>query len=447
MKTYFVYFCYWLTFCRSLQQVLKAKMRNLLKIFFFTISLLVTSYKSNGQQGTFSLSGTVIDSVDGKPLPGAIVYLSNTTIGTSASDKGRFTLDAIPTGNYELIISFIGYKTLAVPVNEQNEGKQINIGLRQEGKELDEITVRAKKAKRRHDKYWKTDFQIFRNFFLGTDNNGMNSEIANPDALYFSYDPASHMFEASAIAPLIILNNALGYKIYYELQSFSLNIKDYHVKYLGYPKFEELPSADEQEILSWKANRRRAYYSSMRYFLLTLKNRELEQKGIQVNKLVRVDKDSIPPLPEFSSRQLGAMLHGRVPIPAFKEPKDSLYPVQSPYDSLIEVATDGNHVKLRFNNSLRIFIPSLKVEQTNPRPASTVIRVSTAKSPDKKGHEMNVQSPAKEESLISIITMTRPQTFIDENGVLADPLAVSVEGAWAFRQVADLLPFDYRPTE
>ena len=55
------------------------------------------------------VEGTVVD-YQGKVIPGASVYLNNTTIGIITKDNGRFSL-VVPQGNYELIISHIGYKT------------------------------------------------------------------------------------------------------------------------------------------------------------------------------------------------------------------------------------------------------------------------------------------------------------------------------------------------
>lgn len=58
------------------------------------------------------LRGTVVDAESKKPLPFAnIVLLQNNEFlkGTSANSKGEYLLEKVPGGNYELVISYLGY--------------------------------------------------------------------------------------------------------------------------------------------------------------------------------------------------------------------------------------------------------------------------------------------------------------------------------------------------
>lgn len=251
---------------------------------------------------------------------------------------------------------------------------------------------------------------------------------------------------AAASEPLLIINEALGYKIYYDLQSFSYNFDDHHIIYFGYPRFENLVTTDSNKRLRWKNNRIITYQRSKRFFMLTLRKRQLSEQDFQVNKLIRVNKDSLPPLPVYSSREIEKMLHENAPIPKIIEPKDTMYPEQEPYDSIIGSKTDSNYVKLKFNNSLRILIPAPRIK-TESQPGLTVVKINEGKHQPPEGINSTKQMSPTTGSSISVITMVRPETYIDPNGVLTDPLAISVEGLWAFMHVADLLPFDYELPE
>ena len=49
-------------------------------------------------QTTGKISGLIKDQSDSAPLPGANVYLENTSFGAASDENGRFTLINIPPG-------------------------------------------------------------------------------------------------------------------------------------------------------------------------------------------------------------------------------------------------------------------------------------------------------------------------------------------------------------
>lgn len=82
------------------------------------------------------LRGTVTDSA-GAPLPGVSVLVQGTQNGTSTQNDGSYTLRDVP-GGAVLEFSFIGYRTLEVPV----EGRQvIHATLQADLQALDEVIV------------------------------------------------------------------------------------------------------------------------------------------------------------------------------------------------------------------------------------------------------------------------------------------------------------------
>ena len=72
------------------------------------------------------LTGTVVDSSNGKPLVGANVFIVGTSLGSATTDKGSFNINNINTGSHKIKVSYIGYesKELEVDLPEAKKYKQ-----------------------------------------------------------------------------------------------------------------------------------------------------------------------------------------------------------------------------------------------------------------------------------------------------------------------------------
>ena len=93
---------------------------------------------SEAQQG-LSVSGKVTSATDKTSMPGVSIQLKGTTKGTVTNGDGGFTVE-VSGNNATLIFSFIGYKTLEVPVNGQ---KVLNVVLSESALAVDEVVVTA----------------------------------------------------------------------------------------------------------------------------------------------------------------------------------------------------------------------------------------------------------------------------------------------------------------
>ena len=60
------------------------------------------------------IRGSVADAENGKPIENAIVFFTNSYIGTSTTQDGEFILGMVPPGEYEMVISRIGYERQTV---------------------------------------------------------------------------------------------------------------------------------------------------------------------------------------------------------------------------------------------------------------------------------------------------------------------------------------------
>ena len=96
--------------------------------------ILISAVGARGQ-GT-SVTGKVTDE-KGVGLPGVTVLLKGTTNGTATDANGSYTLN-VPDGNGTLTVSYIGFKTQDVPIENRSS---VNITLATDTKALEEVVV------------------------------------------------------------------------------------------------------------------------------------------------------------------------------------------------------------------------------------------------------------------------------------------------------------------
>ncbi len=95
---------------------------NLLKEFYLDYITLssgtIVIIKSKLEAPKFgSFSGKVMDKHTGKPLSGANILLADAAGGTSSGSSGNFSLNKLISGNYEIIVSYIGYEPVKKVIN------------------------------------------------------------------------------------------------------------------------------------------------------------------------------------------------------------------------------------------------------------------------------------------------------------------------------------------
>ena len=84
-----------------------------------------------------TVSGTVTDTQD-NPIPGVSIRLLNSNTGTQTDLDGAFGIQAQPSDT--LSISYLGFKTLRLPVGNQTT---FTITLQQDITDLGEVTINA----------------------------------------------------------------------------------------------------------------------------------------------------------------------------------------------------------------------------------------------------------------------------------------------------------------
>lgn len=110
-------------------------MRNIFT-FFLVLCLLYSSGHLLAQSEKISVRGKVVDSLDGKGIPGVSILEKGSTNGTQSDSEGNYSITV--AGNATLIFSYVSYRSQEVAVRGQN---QLNISLSQINEQLDQVVV------------------------------------------------------------------------------------------------------------------------------------------------------------------------------------------------------------------------------------------------------------------------------------------------------------------
>ena len=211
------------------------------------------------------IDGRIVDKSTSEPLVGVNVFFSKTTWGATTDDNGFYTLTNIPAGQYELVVSMIGYEVEREQmIIKSDEIFTLNFRLQYRAILMSEINVTAKT-----DRVWKKSYDRFRRSFLGTSKNGESCLILNEFVLTF--DDNGQYFKAKASQPIRIENPELGYRITYILDDFEIDGTE--VRYAGDHYYESMSSKSKRQLKKWEKNRKKAYNGSLRHLLKTLTDR------------------------------------------------------------------------------------------------------------------------------------------------------------------------------
>ncbi len=92
-----------------------------MKIYGLILFILFSSlYGGNG-----FLTGKVTDDTNNSPLIGANVILEGTSLGAATDDKGKYEIKSIPTGNYTITVSYIGFRNFREEIEIKSGEKNI----------------------------------------------------------------------------------------------------------------------------------------------------------------------------------------------------------------------------------------------------------------------------------------------------------------------------------
>lgn len=365
-----------------------------MKTLSFVLSLcflLLTAFPASAQNN-FAITGKVTDE-RGAPLKSATVFLSGSQKITACDDEGKFRLNDIERGNYQLSVTMVGYFAYSQPVSVLGKSTNINIKLKLKQTALKQVNIGKDNFDAR--------FKIFREAFLGKTKNANHCVIVNPHVINFSTEKGVLLADADDF--LIIENPNLGYRIKYLLKYFGYNAKIDVTLYDGETSFEPMKGTAKMQ-REWDKNRLKAYQGSFMHFLRSVyQNRALEEGFVikSVFAFIRLDRMGTG----------GIMYDDRL----------------IKFDTLV-TAIDTAFVAFKFSKILFTYNPrQARLEQTY------------------RGFPDRVPKALRIGPWMTTISLHANEAIIDKRGAHRDFRDFLIEGNLARYRVGDQLPFEYKP--
>jgi len=359
---------------------------------------LLLTFSINRQlkaQQTFSISGEVRDE-DKRQIPGATVFVANTTVATATDINGVFHFKNLKPGNYQIMVKVMGYEPFLKKITVTDQNILLQIQVFPNPRHLRQVVIKP-------DEEWFNNLAIFKRQFLGETDNATNCTITNPDILFFDLDKKSKILRASAADFLTIKNDALGYTLKYLLTGFEYNVITNSVTYQGYPYFTEMKGT-RQDSVKWKKNREIAYQGSVRHFIHCIYNNTAVEDAFVIYKVK-------------NRRPLGEKID--------KKKSFKLIFHQVKLDSLL-VVNDSHFKTLNYRDALFVIF-------------------TKEREPDSyrdKNYSMGKMFHSLPFGQVSIVNLKVP-VVVDDYGHFEPTSGLFFEGYMAWENIADLVPFDY----
>lgn len=375
-----------------------------------------------------ALKGTVIDETD-KPVPGASVFLNNTSVGTTANNDGNFEL-FIPAGRFELIVSSIGFQTYNQAIPSSDRATSLVIRLKIKAPELETIIIEPFEKNG-----WEKWGKWFTENFIGTSEYSQDCRIKNPEVLRFRNSKRTHDLTVIATAPLIIENKALGYRVTYQMENFHYDFSTRYLLYAGYPFFQNMEGSDRKQRM-WERNRSDVYYGSMMHFMRLLYRNTFLKEGFEVRQLQKKPNDEKQRIRMVYKNSVRDNGNGRI-VSTINGDSSAYYNHIMSQDDFINIigksilpgdsiayAVDSTIAGMAFEDYLLIIYKNKNVPV-----------------------EFMRMFPKGSNAMMSEITLINNKPIeVLSNGSYFNPQDLLSTGYWAWwEKAATMLPFDYQP--
>ncbi|MBO3699952.1 carboxypeptidase-like regulatory domain-containing protein [Roseivirga sp. E12] len=379
------------------------------------------------------VTGQVVDIKTRAPLHYVNVFIERSTLGAATDSEGNFEIDDIPDIGFNLVVSYVGYKTKVIPFNYKHdvENSKYIIEMEIDPVVLESIQVFGKAPKR----FKRADRQLLKRFrreFLGRSNNAKQCRIVNPEVLNFEYLDDNDNYRVTADDILYVENRALGYRIGYLLEEFrfqnglKLNI--------GSAKFQELETKSRKKYQKWEMERERAYNGSAQHFLNAMINNSLEEQGFELN-LVQYDSvtsEYTTPLNPPPANEI---------LTLEKTDKEYLYTLHATSD--VEVTYKGEYEASAYKKLYRSTSKSGNYKYTDKKVRTSISLTDGQSLSSYQVFGLDVTDvDLFQKSIIFFINYDTPVGY---PGQFKNPRDVLFGGWWRWGAFSDWLPLNYKP--
>ena len=356
-------------------------------------------------QAQVNLFGTVVDDADGDTLAQVSVYINQTTIGAVTNAQGYFQLAQVPPGNYEIVVSHVGYARLTHRLDVGIRDVRLVFRMTREVKEMREVLV-TNPARRQQ---W---IELVRRHLIGQTPAASRTRVLNEEDIFFARTDRSGYVRAFSEVPLVIENREFGYMLHFELMEFRYDASSQETSFYGFSRYENL-DASQGERERYARMRALNYRGSTHHFFRALLSVRLENEVYTCSRTPYVPgtREVCRPGDSADANARRVLSNRSVPVSG-KE--------------LLRWDSARGKAYLQWNGRLTIrfrFDPYYRRDIRN-LPG------------------MQFQPTSGTESYVEMIL---PRVYIDENGVPEDPVSIRLGGFWAYEKLANILPLDYRP--
>ena len=124
-------------------------MKNLFKAMILGLFLIGigTAHIGAATPNKWQISGIITDKKSGQPIPGVAILLGEDYLWTISEADGKFSIEDIPNGEYNLKASCLGYVDYTLNIKVAKDINDIKITLEENSLALDEVVVTAQRAK------------------------------------------------------------------------------------------------------------------------------------------------------------------------------------------------------------------------------------------------------------------------------------------------------------
>jgi hypothetical protein len=386
-------------------------------LLFVGLFMIVDCHAQNG-----TITGKVTIKSNHAPLAKASVFLSNATFGTVTGEDGTFTLNGVRPGQYELVVTTVGYEDFIQTIMVGAKPVSIEAEMTPKVTELREVVITSGGS-------WKRNYEAFVKDFLGTTDDAKKCKILNPTDLNLLNHKTKRYLEGYSYDFLNIDNYALGYKVKILLKSFKTDYLNHVISWTGKVLYQELPGSAEQK-KKWAARREELYYGSAMHFYRSLANNTMDKDGFVIRILQRKINTKRPSeeliqqkIDKFrmTNRDSAQYWFNMAELPKYDE-----FLIRQPLN-----IADVMHPTNEAGVYAIAFPKYLYVVYTKRR--ETVYFKDLFRPLDMENFET------------SIINLYGDYAFFDSNGIVLSPGSTLLEGAWSLSKVAEMLPVDYVP--
>lgn len=239
---------------------------------FIQLILLLATFSMASAQ----VNGVIRDSRSGEEIGGAAVFINLSSWQLVSDDEGRFILEGIHPGFFELIVYKKGFEIFHSTIRIQS-GKEYKLNLSLLPR------TRSNSDYVQQDAAWKGNFIRFEKAFLGSDPSDQ-FKIENTQSLQFEVTRDGSLKAKSGI-PLKVENRVLGYTMNVYLLHFESNQKN-GSQMRAYVNYQPIESDDPDQQSKFEINRLKRYWGSYRHFFQSLVSHTTEEDGFVISNSI-----------------------------------------------------------------------------------------------------------------------------------------------------------------